>query len=238
MLKSVMMAFAVTLGTVFAQEINVIPKPAEVIKGTGTFKLTSRTKIVASKDAVKTAKQLRDFLKPATGFSLNPKSFSNKIVLNLNKKAELDKEGYTLKVTPGKVVITAKTEAGLYYGCQTLRQLLPPQIFADKPQKNIKWTIPAVTIKDQPRFGWRGMMLDSSRHFQTVEYIKKFIDRLAMQKLNIFHWHIVDGHGWRLAVKKYPRLTDVGAWRPATSDWSLRWFLYSKRSKRNRQICS
>ena len=224
-MKSILMAFAVTMTSLFAQEINVIPKPAEVIKGTGTFQLNSKTEIIADDNAEMTAKQLQKFLQPATGLKLEidePGNFftnlftsnDNKITLKLDEDAELGEEAYTLASNEDGVVITAKTEAGLFYGCQTLRQLLPAEVFANELQKDVKWTIPAVTIKDQPRFGWRGMMLDSSRHFQTVDYIKKFIDRLAMQKLNKFHWHIVDGHGWRLEIKKYPRLTDIGAWRP------------------------
>ncbi len=224
-MKSILMAFAVTIASVFAQDINVIPKPAEIVKGNGTFQLNADTEIVVSDGAEKTAKQLQDYLKPATGFTVSTKgtgnffinlfsSSDNTISLVLDDESKLGAEAYKLESTSDQIVITAKTETGLFYGCQTLRQLLPVEIFSNEIHKNVKWTVPAVTIKDQPRFGWRGMMIDSSRHFQTVDYLKKFIDRLAMQKLNKFHWHIVDGHGWRLEIKKYPRLTDIGAWRP------------------------
>jgi hexosaminidase len=99
---------------------------------------------------------------------------------------------------------------------QTLRQLLPPQIFRDAPAGQTAWTIPAVSIEDQPRFGWRGAHLDTGRHFMPKEFVKKYIDLIALHKLNTFHWHLTEDQGWRLEIKQYPKLTDVGAWRKET----------------------
>lgn len=123
-----------------------------------------------------------------------------------------NREGYRLTVAPEGIVITAKTPAGVYYATQTILQLMPANVFKSDV-KLTSFTIPAVQIKDSPRFPWRGLMLDSSRHFQTIPEIKRFIDNLAHHKLNVFHWHLTDGHGWRFESKKYPKLTEIGAWR-------------------------
>lgn len=227
MIKSIFMAVAVTTASAFAAEINVIPKPAEIVKGTGVFTLNGDTEIIASKGTENVAKQLQGFLKPATGFELSvekPGNFftnlfssdsKNTIKLVLDSEAKVGDEGYTLKSTESGVVISAVTEAGLFYGCQSLRQLLPAKVFADKTAQNVTWIVPAVVIKDTPRFPWRGAHLDVSRHFQDLETVKRYIDRLAELKINVFHWHLTDDDGWRIAIKKYPKLTEIGAWRRA-----------------------
>ncbi|BDS06616.1 hypothetical protein NT6N_16560 [Oceaniferula spumae] len=139
-------------------------------------------------------------------------AIKGKSFLKVTEDASLPHEGYTLDTTNDLIKITASSKTGVYYATQTLLQLMPPAVFAT--DKNIREiTIPAVLIKDQPRFGWRGLMLDSSRHFQTIPEIHRFIDNLAHHKLNVFHWHLTDGHGWRFESKKYPKLTEIGAWR-------------------------
>jgi hexosaminidase len=112
------------------------------------------------------------------------------------------------------VVLTADSAAGLFYGTQTLLQLFPGEIESNKEVKGINWQIPEVKIKDQPRFGWRGTMLDVSRHFFTKEQVKDFIDNIVKYKFNVFHWHLTDDQGWRVEIKSLPKLTEVGAWRP------------------------
>jgi hexosaminidase len=111
------------------------------------------------------------------------------------------------------VTIRASTQAGLFYGVQTLLQLLPPQVYAPTAASGVHWTVPCVRIEDQPRFKWRGLMLDVSRHFYTKEQVEQILDSMAAQKLNTFHWHLVDDPGWRIEIKRYPLLTEVGAWR-------------------------
>ncbi len=106
--------------------------------------------------------------------------------------------------------------AGLFYGIQTIRQLLPPAIFREAPLDSMRWTMPAVTIEDQPRFRWRGAHLDVVRHFMPKEFVKKYLDLLALHKMNSFHWHLTDDQGWRIEIRKYPKLTGVGAWRKET----------------------
>jgi hexosaminidase len=124
----------------------------------------------------------------------------------------LGTEGYDLAVSPDAVVIRAPHGSGLFYGTQTLRQLFPTQIESETPVKGVAWTVQGVKVHDMPRFPLRGFMLDSSRHFQSVEFIKRTLDRMAYHKLNHFHWHLVDDTGWRIEIKKYPLLTEVGAW--------------------------
>jgi hexosaminidase len=136
----------------------------------------------------------------------------------------LGTEGYSLVVNSNRVQISASSRAGLFYGVQTLLQLLPPDVFRPRRTTGKNWTIPCVEIKDSPRFKWRGMHLDVSRHFLPTEFIKTYIDILAMHKLNVFHWHLTDDQGWRIEIKKYPRLTEVAAWRVdrELQPWSVR----------------
>src|ERR1035441_7107137 len=121
--------------------------------------------------------------------------------------------GSELVVGTNAVVIRAPAQAGLFYGVQTLLHLLPPEIFSTNVVKDFNWEIPCVKITDQPRFGWRGLMLDVSRHFSTKSEVKQLLDAMALHKINTFHSHLVDDNGWRIEIKKYPKLTSVGAWR-------------------------
>jgi len=196
----------------------VIPKPTSMTLQNGVFILKPDTLIIAGTDSLATAKQLSDMIGVATGFSLKidlkRTSNSNVIILELNSAlSNLGDEGYRLQVVHDKVTIQASKPAGLFYGIQTLRQLLPPEIYQDSKAENVEWAIGMVEIEDKPRFPWRGVMLDASRHFQTKQFVKRYLDLMAMHKLNTFHWHLTDDHGWRIEIKKYPKLTEIGAWR-------------------------
>jgi hexosaminidase len=127
--------------------------------------------------------------------------------------ARLGSEGYALEVSGSRIALRAAESAGLFYAVQTLRQLLPPEIFRAAPVAGVAWTLPAVSIEDAPRFAWRGAHLDVGRHFMPKEFVRKYIDLLALHKINTFHWHLTEDQGWRLQIRKYPRLTEVGAWR-------------------------
>jgi hexosaminidase len=201
-----------------ADEFAIIPRPAELKPEAGAFVLNARTVIIAPAQCASEAQYLADALAPATGYQLRvqrePAAAPGAITLTLDtQRTDLGDEGYTLQVTPVGIAIAATRPAGAFYAVQTLRQLLPTQVFAGKPQTGVAWRVPCVVITDQPRFPWRGMMLDSSRHFQPKSYIERYLDLMALHKLNVFHWHLVDDHGWRLEIKKYPKLTSVGAWR-------------------------
>jgi hexosaminidase len=164
---------------------------------------------------------LARYLEPATGMVLRvsgPGTPIGRIIILHQDPAltELGSEGYRLLVEPDRIVLTAPMAAGLFYGIQTLRQLFPPEIFREAVVGSTRWTVPAVTIEDYPRFPWRGAHLDVTRHFMPREFVKKYIDLLALHKMNRFHWHLTDDQGWRIEIKKYPRLTEVGAWRKET----------------------
>ena len=217
-----LLALATVAGAQSPAELSVIPRPTSMTAGRGVFRLTPRTVIVATRADSLAAKRLARDLAPATGFDLAVRygtpPTENRIVFRRAPATDtsFSAEGYKLDVRPGVVTITASTPAGAFYGAQSLRQLLPPAIFRSATVSGVEWTVPAVTITDRPRFKWRGMHLDVSRHFMPKEFVKKYIDLLALHKLNTFHWHLTDDQGWRLEIKKYPRLTEVGAWRQST----------------------
>jgi hexosaminidase len=214
------LAFLCCIGFVHAQNnaIQLIPQPVEVKPATGNYSLTSSTSISFDKPESRTvADMLVQRIAPSTGFSLKAQQGkSGNIQLNLNTtpNAQLGKEGYTLESTTKGVIISANQNAGLFYGMQTLIQLLPKEI-ESKTAAKATWAIPAVTIVDYPRFGWRGLMLDVSRHFFSKEDVKTYIDQIARLKYNTFHWHLTDDEGWRIEIKSLPKLTSVGAWRVA-----------------------
>ncbi len=210
------------------RNINIIPKPVSFEKGNGNFILDAETKIIYPDDS--SIKQVADFfisqIAIPTGFKLQVGSkheSSNVIVFTINENKALGKEEYQLTVNKESIVVQANDSKGLFYGMQTLLQLLPAEIFS--PQKiatEIKWDIPVCKITDEPRFAWRGMHLDVSRHFFPKEFIKRYIDLIAMHKMNVFHWHLTDDNGWRIEIKKYPLLTDVSAWRVNREDMPWR----------------
>ncbi len=193
----------------------IIPQPTHVKSLEGQFILLENATISAHANALEKAEQLARYLRPATGFALPViEGTGGGIYLELDSKIE-GSEAYELSVSNSSVKLKASGEAGLLYAIQSLRQLFPTQIFSES-RVGTKWTIPCLEIQDSPRFVWRGAHLDVSRHFMPLVFVKKFIDLMALHKLNVFHWHLTDDQGWRLESKKYPRLTEVGAWRKRT----------------------
>ena len=197
----------------YNQGINIIPTPVELTRQEGSFTLRKSTHFTANdKEAQKVARFFAEKLKASTGYELQlADGADNAISLTLTKGME--PEAYTLDVTPNAVCIQASTASGLFYGMQTFLQLLPAEVESASLVKTVDWTAPCVSVKDAPRFHWRGFMADAGRHFQTVENVKKQIDVLASFKINTMHWHLTEDQGWRIEVKKYPRLTEVGAYR-------------------------
>lgn len=219
--------------TGIAQEISLIPQPAVMKVNDGKFLFKGKVVVCYPKikessiDAV-----VENFVKEmntTTGVKVVKNRLKNgkKLgfdVLKSNKKGDahivlsLDEnmgaEAYKLSVKPKRIDITAATAAGFFYAFQTLKQLMPRNVMAGVPDENVKeWSVPAVFIEDEPRFGWRGFMLDEGRHFYGKEEIKKILDVMAAYKMNRFHWHLTEDQGWRIEIKKYPKLTEVGAWR-------------------------
>ncbi|HEU5138036.1 MAG TPA: family 20 glycosylhydrolase [Steroidobacteraceae bacterium] len=197
-----------------APHLGLIPAPMHSTGAIGTFRVAATTDILYSGgEAAAVAQYFVDFIKtqrPDLAFRApredTPESGS--IAFVLADEESHGAEGYALSVSPNGVVVTARTPAGLFHGAVTLWQLITAE-----PMQGLSVDIPALRITDAPRFAWRGLMLDSARHFQSPEYIKRFIDWMALHKLNVLHWHLVDDQAWRLEIKKYPRLTSVGAWR-------------------------
>jgi hexosaminidase len=199
------------------EPVTIIPQPSKIEQFSGNFILNSKTKLVCPEDGgVKQLGQLfTEWLKIPTGFDLQTgKMGSNKNVIRLELVGnnELGEEGYELEVTKNRIVIKANAANGLFYGIQTLLQLLPPDIYSEK-FGGVEWAVPCCKIIDKPRFSWRGMHLDVSRHFFPVQFIKRYIDLIAMHKMNVFHWHLTDDNGWRIEIRKYPLLTKIAAWR-------------------------
>ena len=200
--------------------IPVIPIPVSVQSTTGNFVLAKTAAVelrTNDPDAKRVAGFLSKKLSAPTGFAMpvrNTSSNSNgNISISLNNDKSLGNEGYSLEVTPHMVSLSANKPAGLFYGMQTLIQLLPKEIENKTAVKNVAWTIPCISIRDYPRFGWRGLLLDVSRHFFSKEQVKIFIDNMVRYKYNLLHLHLTDDQGWRIEIKSYPKLTTVGAWR-------------------------
>lgn len=204
-----------------AGEISLIPQPVSIEKRTGQFQLNASTGIVAENTAEvqKVIAFFSEGVRKPTGYTLTVQASKNNLSsvisfsLNKTRDAVLGKEGYIIEASPDAVSVQANTAAGLFYGAQTLLQLLPKEIESKTVIQNINWTIPAVRITDFPRFGWRGLMFDVSRHFFNKQQVKDFIDEMVKYKLNLLHLHLTDDEGWRIEIKSLPKLTEVGAWR-------------------------
>ena len=197
----------------------IIPQPRSFTRGQGFFTLPYDVSIIVTKNdelkkiAVQLSQQLNTAANKVT-IKEATAADAKSIFLSLADDPSIPAEGYRLNVTANGVTITAAKPAGIFYGVQTLLQLLPAPVESKATQKPVtEWVIPLVTIEDAPRFGWRGLMLDVSRHFFTVAQVKEFIDQMAKYKFNLLHLHLTDDQGWRIEIKSLPKLTEVGAWR-------------------------
>ena len=214
-----------------AGSVSIVPKPKQLSLRHGSFELTARTAVICEPSDERSrgvALYLAEKLGAATGGRLtvsheSPVSAAALIVLRKSSDAALGDEGYLLRVRRGEIAIEAAAPAGLFYGVQTILQLLPADALAGKG-RGAAIAIPCLDIQDSPRLKWRGLMLDCSRHFFPKDFVLKYIDYMAAHKMNSFHWHLTDDQGWRIEIKKYPRLTEVGAWRVDREDlpWNER----------------
>ncbi|RBL91293.1 beta-N-acetylhexosaminidase [Chitinophaga flava] len=199
------------------QAQRLIPQPSQITATTGVFKLSGATAVISGKSAGE-AKYLQESIKNRTRLTLPLQSAAQTNYIRLSLDAKLDstlgKEGYLLKVTPAGATITAASDAGIFYGIQSLQQLIT--------FKDDSYIIDGVDIQDKPRFGWRAFMLDEARHFKGTAAVKKLLEEMAALKMNTFHWHLTDDQGWRIEIKKYPLLTKVGGHRDSTQtgSWS------------------
>ena len=218
MKKILILLLCVVATTLFAGNISIVPQPAQMTVGEGSFIFPKKVKAVVpayeGDSLVAVFKNFARDFKKATNVAVKTtkKSAAAQIVVSLD--SSLAPEGYTLQVKNDGIAISVSKPAGLFYALQTLKQLMPRNVMAVVPCEEItEWSVPCVDIKDEPRFGWRGFMLDEGRHFYGKEEIKKIIDLMAAYKMNRFHWHLTEDQGWRIEIKKYPKLTEVGAWR-------------------------
>jgi hexosaminidase len=203
------------------RSISLIPEPLSMTRAADNsdFNLNARTRILyAGPSAIAgLAGQFATQLCKPTGYTIKAlpakAAAAGTIFLSLKNDPSIKEEGYRLTVTKSGIELTARKAAGIFYGIQTLLQLLPPEIEMKNEDEPQEWKIPCVTIEDHPRFAWRGLMLDVSRHFFTVSQVKDYIDQMVKYKFNLLHLHLTDDQGWRLQIKSLPRLTEVGAWR-------------------------
>jgi len=212
-------------------DAGIVPRPLIVELRPGSFSLGLRVPIfvgAADEGVIEVARYLAERLVAVTGSVMPvatgaPPSGRKAIILAPLKDDTLGAEGYRLEVQNDRILLEASTPAGFFYGVQTILGLMPPVVFSGKAADG-PLTLPHVLVQDSPRFRWRGFMLDVSRHFHPKEYVLRLIDYLAMHKMNVFHWHLTDDQGWRIEIKSYPRLTEVGAWRVDRGEtpWTLR----------------
>lgn len=197
-----------------AQTVPVIPRPAELKIQKGSYEITPETSLIydhANQDLARIAGFLSNHLSDFYQMTLSESSGKNRgIQLKVDKSADLGEEGYMMQVNSKGIVITGSSAKGVFYGIQSLKQMLP---VGNSVQQ---LTVPFVEIRDEPRLAWRGLMLDVGRHFFPVSYLKKLLDYMAMYKMNTFHWHLTEDQGWRIEIKKYPKLTELAHWRDET----------------------
>lgn len=203
-------------GEFLSTTVGIVPAPVSVVRSSsgGTFAIVSSTLLTVIPEARDAADELERRFSIAAGFSLRRGSNASKhgiIFQRADKNDSLGTEGYTISVTRRRIVIRANTREGFFYAVQSLLQLLPAPIIGSSRRTDIQWRIPLVEIRDVPKYPYRSFMLDSGRQFQTVEFIKQYLDILAQYKINTFHWHLTEGQGWRIEIKRYPKLTEIGS---------------------------
>ena len=200
----------------------IIPAPVSLVPMNGSFTFSKKSKIILSvinNETKLAADYLALLIKNPTGLSIpveeGSKSISRSVFMSFDSSI-VNNEGYVLKITPEIIDIKAKSAVGMFYAVQTIRQLLPVEVENGKIIKGLVLSVPACEIKDEPGFVYRGMHLDVGRHMFPVAYIKRYIDMMALHKMNTFHWHLTEDQGWRIEIKKYPRLTKIGGFRKET----------------------
>ena len=208
------------------ETLSIIPQPVSIEYDDGCFQIGPETHVIAENEAATEATKLIDALAPAMGFKLALTNASQRrrgsIALELEKGPfKLGDEGYMLRITPKRILIRAKKPAGLFYGIQTLLQLLPEQVFSKTKAEDVEWKVPCVRITDYPRFGWRGLLVDPARHFIPKQDLMRYIDIMALHKFNSLQIHLTDDQGWRIEIKRYPELTRTGAWMDFTTIYKI-----------------
>lgn len=200
-------------------DLDIVPYPFSVESGRGVFEIAGADFYVDPSLGERTMKAVDDFRLLLSGASGDESLLSEgksgaSVVFLLD--STLGKEEYNLDVTQRKVVVKSSDLNGAVYAIETIKQLLPVEIYKNSPAENVSWTIPCVKIHDKPRFAYRGLHMDPSRHFFEVDEVKRYIDIIVLHKMNTLHWHLTDDQGWRIEIRKYPKLTEIGAYRDKT----------------------
>lgn len=215
----------VCISSIYAQNVSqdaaryaLIPQPVKLVSRSGSFRITKSTAIYANQEFAAVAHRFARDIANATGFDIAVKPLASQTPsgIVIRKRSDIAAEGYQLDVSPSRITIFSSTPAGVFYAFETIKQLMPSDIYREAPLPDALWTVQAAQIEDAPRFSWRGAHLDVSRHFFSKEFVRKYIDLLARHKLNRFHWHLTDDQGWRIQINKYPLLTEIASCRDST----------------------
>ena len=199
--------------------ISIVPRPTQIVPGRGNFTFSAQTVFaVESQEQAVIARNFIDLFTRAAGITPALNVGSKEGQVRFVTDSSFKPEAYLLEITPQQILIKASDTKGFFYALQSVRQLLPATIESEQPVQNIAWSVPAMTVRDEPRFGFRGLLLDPVRCFIPKENVLRIIDCMAMLKINKLHFHLTDDNGWRIEIKKYPRLTEVGAWRVDRTD--------------------
>ena len=196
--------------TFSSSEVSIIPRPNELVLGEESFAFKDGLSVsVENQEQESGGEFLVKLLKNTANINLVIKDSDEKASIIFTKLNGLQPEAYELNITPKQIIVKANSPSGYFYGVQSIQQLMVEDYSTSKP----KWLIPTASIKDAPKFGWRAFMLDEARYFQGEEFVKKILDQMALLKMNVFHWHLTDDAGWRMEIKKYPKLTEIGSYR-------------------------
>ena len=213
----------ITFNKIASQEMNLIPRPQHIAIGKKSFQINNETQLVYNQDSKNLVSELQNYINK--NFSLNLKTtdfqYLKKNFITFQIDESLADEGYELTIEDEKIIICAKNETGWFYGLQTLKQICSFDGYFSSHQKYVE--VKELKIKDEPRFKWRAFMLDEARYFKGMEQVKLLLDEMAFLKMNVFHWHLVDDQGWRIEIKKYPKLTEIGSKRKSTQIGPLEW---------------
>ena len=227
-IKILLATFALTVFHGYSKQVSIIPEPSKITYQSGYTTLTKDVRIFSKDDLSNEVLYLANILKKGFGDESNHENPECEIHLKIETclQKTIGNEGYLLSTLDKKITIEAATPTGIFYGIQSFRQLLPVEFEYANLQDTI--LIPRVEIIDSPRFPWRAFMLDESRHFKGVENVKKLLNQMAILKLNTFHWHLTDDQGWRIEIKKYPKLTEVGSKRKTMGVHFIRTIQYGR----------
>ena len=196
--------------TFSSSEVSIIPRPNELVLGEESFAFKNGLSVsVENEEQKSVGEYLVKLVRNTAGIKLLIKDSDEKASIVFAKIEGLQPEAYELNITPKQIIVQANSPSGYFYGVQSIQQLM----VEDSSTSKTKWLLPTVSIKDAPLFGWRAFMLDEARYFQGEEFVKKILDQMALLKMNVFHWHLTDDAGWRMEIKKYPKLTEIGSHR-------------------------